>query len=288
MKAIHKMLPAFTVCLLLGSIVSGCGNKKKKAELSNLPQEVKPVAVAIVSDSPAAFASVVNYPLQRPYPLKDIKDSAAMVAYYPTLIDDTLKKTIEEAPDSTWQEQGWRGWTLYDGSYIWIDNGKIYAVNYISSREANMLDSLRKEEISSLDPALRDGWTPVVCMIDTIDGAIFRIDTKNDTADYGTTGEYRLAGYSMNIDLSGTPTIVLYGALDLEGSMGNRFYHFSDSVGTRADYSPDIIDDNDSVPAIELERNGKIKKFKANPGYWLDHVKKNEKKRVSNGSAIVE
>ena len=47
-----------------------------------------------------------------------------MVAYYPTLIDDTLKKTIEEAPDSTWQEQGWRGWTLYDGSYIWIDNGK--------------------------------------------------------------------------------------------------------------------------------------------------------------------
>ena len=41
-----------------------------------------------------------------------------------------------------------------------------------------MLDSLRKEEISSLDPALRGGWTPVVCMIDTIDGAIFRIDTK--------------------------------------------------------------------------------------------------------------
>ncbi|MDE5874672.1 MAG: hypothetical protein K2H15_03415, partial [Muribaculaceae bacterium] len=74
-------------------------------------------------------------------------------------------------------------------------------------------------------------------------------------------------------DLSGNPTIILYGSLELEGSMGNRFYYFSDESGTTALYSPDITDDALS-PEIEIDRNGKAKKYGAKPSYWLDHVKK--------------
>lgn len=274
MKTKMNILPTIATAMILGAMLAACSGRQKKPLPPDLPEEVRPAAQAIVSDSPSEFAAAVAYPLARPYPLKDISDSTEMVKYYSTLVDDTLKKTVAEAPDSAWQEMGWRGWTLYNGTYFWIDSGKIYAVDYLSPREAEILDSLRHEEIATLEPSLQTGWTPVLCVIDSDDGAIFRIDSKNDSVTSPDTLVYRLAGYSADIDLSGRPAIILYGNLDMEGSMGNRFYHFSDSTGTTADYSPDICGDSDTIPALEVGKGGKLKKYHARPGYWLDQVNK--------------
>lgn len=251
------------------SILTPACTHDKKRDLSSLPEEVRPVAEAIIEDSPQKFAAAVSYPVERPYPLRNIKDSAEMVRYYPKIVDKKLKKAVSEAPDSVWQQAGWRGWTLGNGSYFYIDSGKIYEMGYLSDDENVMLDSLRDEEISTLEPSMRAGWTPVMCIIDTVSAAIFRIDAQDET----NPPVYRLSGYADTTDLSATPNLVLYGHLALEGSMGNRFYEFTDSLGeTTAYYSPDVISDEDE-PAIEVDRNGKARRYPAKPDYWLDHVK---------------
>lgn len=255
--------------ITIGFFTISCSHEKPKRDTSSLPEEVRPVADAIIEDSPEKFASLVSYPMERPYPLKNVKDSAEMVNYYPTIVDKTLKKAVEEAPDSVWEQQGWRGWTLANGSYFWIDDGKIYAMSYVSQEENTMLDSLRYEEIASLEPSMQLGWSPVLCVIDTVNNAIFRIDSQEDT----NPTIYRLAGYADTTDLSASPNLMLYGHLDLDGTMGNRFYEFTDSIGEiTAYYAPDIVSD-DEEPAIEVDRKGNTRKYPAKPDYWLDHVK---------------
>jgi hypothetical protein len=263
-KYIISSLSAF----LFASVIAGCnGNSKKNTDHPNLPEEVKTVAIAILNDSPSQFASAVNYPIERPYPLRDVNDSAEMVKYYPTLIDDSLKNKVKESPDSLWQQEGWRGWTLDNGSLFWIDNGKIYSIDYVSEREKELLDSLRREEISTLEPTLRQGWVPVLCIVDSIDGIIFRIDSEENI----DSSKMRLAGYEPHKSLSEMPTLLLYGGMNTEGSMNNRFYHFRDSIGNSAEYSPDVLD-NDTIPVIEVNHRGKHKKYKVKKGYWLDYT----------------
>ncbi|MBD5298417.1 MAG: hypothetical protein HDS22_00355 [Bacteroides sp.] len=267
-------LPLIAGALVIVAAVGGCTRPKEEIDHDNLPEDVKEAAMAIIVDSPAKFASAVNYPLPRPYPLHDIKDSAEMVGYYNTLVDDSLKHKVKQTPDSLWQSVGWRGWTLDDGSYLWIDEGKVYQVNYLSKRENELLDSLRTEEISSLQPDMRPGWIPVLCIIDSVNNEIFRIDSDETLS----PPQYRLAGYGSDADLSGTPSIVLYGNLDYEGSMAVRYYHFEDSIGNSADYSPDIVSEEDTIPEFELTHSGKVKKVKVRPGYWLDHIKSRQER----------
>ena len=267
MKLKSYIFPAVTTALVSGVFLPACSNSNKN-RCENLPEDVRPVAIAIIDDSPSEFASVVAYPIERPYPLKNVEDSAEMVSYYPTLVDDTIKKAVIEAPDTAWQQMDLRGWTLGDGSYFWIDSGKIYEVSYISKREHEMLDSLQNLEISTLNPSLRAGWIPVACIRDTESGELFRIDTQDAT----NPPIYRLAGYKPDEDMSGEPSLILYGYLDLEGSMGNRFFRFSDDDGTTAEYSPDIVSDEDQ-PEIEIDHKGTSHRYKAKPDYWLDHFK---------------
>lgn len=269
MSKLH-ILPILSGSLISLGVIAGCSRPQTAPDHSSLPDDVKPAATAIIADSASQFAATINYPLQRPYPLPDIIDSAQMVNYYPIMVDDSLKNMVKESPDSLWNEEGWRGWTLDDGSYLWIDSGKVYQINYISKRENQLLDSLRREEIATLDPSLRSGWIPVLCVIDSVNDRIFRIDSDETV----TPPQYRLAGYSSGTDLSGIPTMVLYGTLDLDGSMANRFYHFEDSVGNQADFSPDIVSEEDTVPELYLVTRGKHKTFKVKPGYWLDHIRK--------------
>lgn len=268
MKSLYSIIYIFLSAVVLYPVFISC-RKEYNTDPVQLPDEVRPVAMAIMEDSPDSFAAVVTYPLERPYPLRNIMNSSEMALYYSIMIDDSLKNMVKSSTDTIWNHQGWRGWTLADGSYMWIDNGKIYAFNYISGKESQMLDSLREMEISTLDPSLRQGWIPVLCVVDTIEGDIFRIDSDNLT----DTPVYRLARYCAGDDLAGKPFMILYGSLDTEGTMGNRFYHFKDSTGNNAEYSPDMAEE-DSVTAFEMNHSGHPKRYHVVPTYWLDHVNK--------------
>lgn len=272
MKTNLHILPSITILATVCGLLAACSGKKEQ-DHSNLPKEVEPVAIAIIEDSAPKFAQSVYYPLERPYPLKTIEDSAEMVKYYPTMIDDSLKKAVRESPDSLWQQIGWRGWTLGNGSYMWVDSGKVYSVNYVSHRESEMLDSLRKSEIATLEPSMRKGWIPVLCAVDSAQDAIFRIDEDGNVEN----PVYRLAGYNGECDLSDAPVILLYGTLDTEGTMDTRYYVFEDSTGNSAVYSPDVESDDDT-PTLDVTVKGKNVIYHVRPTYWLEQYKNRDRR----------
>ena len=283
-KSFLSISPIVATLVTVASFSAGCTRSAAdKDNPHSYPEEVKSVAEAIVTDSASAFASAVSYPLERPYPLPAIPDSAAMVKYFPTMVDDSLRNAIGTAPDSLWGELGWRGWTLQSGEYFWIDAGKIYTMDYVSDREHLLLDSLRQAELASLVPSMREGWQPVTCVVDSSKSVVFRIDRyvvnhRDTLPDDSLT--YRLAVYSMENILDSAPTRLLYGHLTPEGSMGNRFYHFGDSAGVTAEYMPDLLPE-DSVPSLEMNLNGTPRAFHTQKSYWLDLVNEANTRRLA-------
>lgn len=246
MRIIYLTLISF---IATGTMLCSCGGKSSNASVSDsievndsLPVDVTDIVKAVANDDSISFSSHVNYPLERPYPLHDIQNETEMKAYYPVLVDDSLRKVIAKSSTSEWSEAGWRGWTVKDGQYLWID-GDVYSVNYLSSREKLMKDSLVKKEKASLHAKLRSGWTPQWVMEDVTEGTVYRIDADSvslASSDPNATdgGIYRLAVYQKGGDLSRHPERVLRGTRKAEGSMGSTFYYFSDAP---------IKEGNDSV-----------------------------------------
>lgn len=249
MRIIYLTLISF---IASGTILCSCGGKTTASSASDstvvndsLPVDVTDIVKAVAADDSVSFSSHVNYPLERPYPLRDIQNETEMKAYYPVLVDDSLRNVLAKSSSSEWSEAGWRGWTVKDGQYLWID-GDVYEVNYISSREKNLKDSLVKREKASLHQNLRSGWMPEWVMEDVTEGTVYRIDADSTSvagsnAKDGGAGSYRLAVYQKGGDLRRLPERLLRGKRKIEGSVGNVFYYFSEAP---------IKEGNDSVEYV--------------------------------------
>lgn len=211
-------------------------------------------------DAPG-FAALCVYPIVRPYPLKNIEDSLAMVDYFPILVDATLRDRMKNGKLDEWSNYGWRGWSIGDDRPIWFDEG-VQFIDYQSPAESGLRKLLAREELNTLAPAYRDGWTPVMTLIQTDGRSVIRIDAKGD--------EYRMMTFDNTVDVSGKPSMFLLGSLREEGSAGLRTFEFADSVGTKAEYSPDS-EASDRVffsgpRADKTEMN-------VRQGYWRDVVR---------------
>ena len=136
-------------------------------------------------DAPG-FAALCVYPIVRPYPLKNIEDSVSMVDYFPVLVDASLRDRMGRAKAEDWESYGWRGWSIGDDRPIWFDEG-VQFVDYQSPAETGLQSILAREELMTLSPRYREGWTPVMTLIQTDGNSILRIDAKGD--------RYRLMEY---------------------------------------------------------------------------------------------
>lgn len=254
---------------IIGSLfTTGCKGGGKHSALSgieaddSIPAGVKRLVSLVASDDSVGFSKIVSYPLQRPYPLKDIEDEKEMQAYYHYLVDDSLRNAITHAGPSNWSEYGWRGWSLDDGRYVWIDDN-VYAVNYISRHERHMLDSLTRSEIASLAPELRSGWHPVMCLKNDSDGTVYRIDSVDSNHDGTPDGTgYRLAVYNPATDLHGVPDHLINGELTTEGTAGVATFAFVDDHGSRFEIEPDSPD---SGPVLFLPNDSTVSLTRS---YW--------------------
>lgn len=249
---------AALICL---PAIFGCsrhGAQEPVPDLSGLPGNVAGVTVSLCDNDAAAFASMVRYPLERPYPLHDIVDSVAMVAYYHVMVDDSLR-AMAARPDSAWSEYGWRGWAMGDGS-VWVDDDGVYDVPYMSAAEKKRYDALVAEEMASLPPSMRDGYTPVGCWRDTAGPAVYRIDRKGDT--------YRLAVYDGGARRLAAPDRVLTGRREVEGSVGDIRYEFADGP-RQAELIPYAASDDDT-PLLTLTDSRGSRDIALAPAYWLD------------------
>ncbi len=213
------------------------------------------------NDAPG-FAALCFYPIQRPYPLKSIDDSISMVDYFPILADDSLRDYMRKSKLSDWESYGWRGWSIGEKHPLWYDEG-VQIIDYVSPAESGLQKILAREEIMSLAPQYRDGWTPVMTLIEIDGDKVFRIDSKNDS--------YRLMGFEKAEDMRAIPSIFMTGSVSTEGSAGYATYVFSDSTGTKAEFIPDA-----EPPAKIFIKHPKHKKensYEVRPGYWRDVLK---------------
>lgn len=233
----------------------------------SIPKAVKELVRTVEHGDSAGFAKMVSYPLQRPYPLRDIENEAQMRGYYKEMVDDSLRRTVTASYPDRWNENGWRGWTIDDGEYIWVED-KVYDVPYISQKESENLDSLINIEINSLPADIREGWVPVLCLAEGKDVRIYRIDCHTphhkgkkwrDNA-RKRDGRYRLAKYNGMKNLLESPSELLEGVCDTEGSAGTETYRFTDRDGLEVVIVPDfpesgtpvMVTPDDSI--VELRR----------------------------------
>lgn len=241
------------------------------AGADTIPAEVVETVKAVATSDSSRFASLVSYPLERPYPLKDIQDSAEMKRYYSVLVDDSLKRKVAESKPADWESDGWRGWSLKGADYLCID-GQIYAVNYVSENEKRQRDELIRRDKESLPKDMRYGWLPEGCLIDSISETVYRIDSDSTDIEPAENRTYRLAVYTARGDLKGHPGKVFKGRKQLEGTEGNILYYFnlSDTTGNvdSAEYVIEAYSQDTGRPRIH-HRNKQRDLKKA---YWLDLV----------------
>lgn len=261
------------VAVLVLIAATGCGNAQSAhqnldeiQENDSLPDIVKKLVKSVYLSDTVAFANLISYPLTRPYPLHDIPDIKEMEKYYPVLVDDSLHKVISSSVPAEWNEYGWRGWSLAEGQYLWLDEESIYSINYLSYIEKNRLDSLANLEISTLTPELRKGnWNPVTCMRASDGNTVYRIDLDKNPH---KSPAYRMAEFSSPSTMRQAPQRIYTGYMYTEGSASIATYHFTSSDGTKADYTPDSPDGTSVIDITAPD--GKNTKIEVIPAYWLD------------------
>lgn len=254
---------------------TGCRKEKTPSEdigeiekSDAVPDGVKKLVKAVAERDPQSFAKMISYPLSRPYPLHDIESEEEMQKYYSVMVDDSLRHVMTGSHPEDWEENGWRGWSLKNGEYVWLDSD-LYDIPYLSAREKAMRDSLSKAEIQSIEKDLRDGWAPEFCLRALDDGTVFRVDSRHDTE--GDSTIYRLASYPQGKNLSGKPASLLTGGVEIEGSAATATFHFAGLEGVRASYEADVPDG--STPEIEFTApDGTLNPVKVKKIYWLDLI----------------
>lgn len=262
-----KFLLIFPTLICSAVLFDGCSHRASASGdgVDFATENIEILRTAVADYDSVTFSAIVSYPLRRPYPLRDIDNADDMQCYFSTLVDDSLRTVITGSRLTDWNEFGWRGWTLADGQYIWVDEA-VYDIPYISKKERILYDEMVNREMASLIPSLRNGWVPVGCMVSSDNKWIYRIDSS---AVDGTL--YRLAVYSGGNITDKTPVAIYTGSLDIEGTADVEIYTFSDNTGTRVIYIPD---NPDNSPA-ELLIQSPIDTLNINviPAYWLDYVK---------------
>lgn len=228
-----------------------------------LPVVVNQVVEAVSNGDAHSFAGNISYPLVRPYPLRNIEDSVQMVAYYPILVDDSLRNVVAKSDRKDWSEAGWRGWTLDAGQYLWIDE-KVYAIPYLSATEKAMLDVAIARDMETLAPDLRKGWSPEYCLVGTTDGTLYRVD--HNLKD----GKYRMLVYNKGTKLGNKPSAILQGEMSTEGTEANRVFTFRASNGDFMEYLYD--DSGEGASLTYTAKGGKERNIDVTPVYWLDYA----------------
>lgn len=270
-------------CLtLLWTLVMSCdrgGAPKSRLDRlmdsDSIPATVKQLVRSVADGDSIQFARLVSYPLKRPYPLHDIENADQMAHYYREMVDDSLRNAILESSPEDWGEYGWRGWSVRDGGYVWIDS-IVYQVPYISQTERHHLDELRKREIASLAKTLQGDWNPIATLVDP-QGKVLRIDARH-VPDLSEPGSIRLLVYDSVKNLTGTPARELQGVLDTEGSSPSDTYLFDDASGVSYMIDTDPADD-DSPHLITETPDGITKTVPLKVAYWLDLINKKQSKK---------
>lgn len=240
MKSIFVLL---SILILNGTTATGQDNELKEGQI----QVIKKLINAFTIKSKTGIADLINYPLKREYPLKDVKNRDDFIRRFDDIFDKELIGIVAKSKISDWSEVGWRGIMLGNGQ-LWTDDlGKIEAVNYQSPKEKELLVKAIQADKNQLPKTLRAFEKPFH-LIFTKNYKI-RIDRKGD-------GMYRYAAWKIRSPKSEPDILIENGVLDYPGSSDNHTITFKNNSYTYV-ISIGMGPDNGPGAVLEVLKEGK-------------------------------
>lgn len=198
-----------------------------------------------------SISNKIEFPFRREYPIPSIKTKEEFKKRFNEVFDKILIDRIVNSKMSQWNQVGWRGIMLDNGT-IWIDSneGNIIAVNYQSNFEKQLKKVLIEKEKKHIHSSLKNFEKP-----------IYKINCKNYLIRIDQLGNqnFRYAAWEKGKDESTTPDLILnYGKREFEGSGGNHVFTFTSGKYTYRVYRNIIGEDDSPDITHEVENNGKI------------------------------
>ena len=254
-------------------------------------QNIEAIMKSIANGDAEKLASLCSFPIERKYPMRNIKDSKDMLKKFDKIFDREFREKIKHAKISDWKSNGYRGYSWgEENASIWVYDS-LTIIDYYSPQEQQLYDELVKQEMESLHESIRgNGWHPFCCYKDITDGSIIRIDIRERKVmkeeNFHTDGfiysapqlqpfklrgdeEFRLAVYPQKYNLRGKPKMLLSGSVDIGGSANMRGYYFK--KGNLEIYLGDIYYESEKE-LLSITKDGNESKHDVEPCYWLDLV----------------
>lgn len=244
----NRMLRSFYVLILLCMIVF---STRLFATNSDYHDEVSTIIDAFQKQDKQAIAALVVYPLNRIYPIPDVKDETELLARFDEIFDANFISLVANSNiENDWHEVGWRG-VMFSHGKMWMEpTGKIWALNYQSLQEQKRKVNLVSKQKQALHPSIQE-YDKQILEWKTARFRI-RIDDIGDE-------NYRYTAWSINKKVSDKPDLVLLnGRVKYLGSGGNHHYSFTNHQYT---YRCDVIRmGKDSSPQgiLQVFKNNKL------------------------------
>jgi hypothetical protein len=202
-----------SVLILTGTTAIGQTDDLKKEQI----QSIQKLINTFKTKDKTKIAGLINYPLRREYPLKDVKDKNDFVQRFDDIFDEEFLDHIANSKVNDWSEVGWRGIMLDNGT-VWIDeDGKIMTVNYQSPKEKQLLARAILDDKNQLPKSLQNFEKPRY-LIFTKNYKI-RIDQKSERV-------YRYAAWKIKNQKTDPDLVIENGVLEFQGSGGNHTISF--------------------------------------------------------------
>lgn len=245
-----------------------------------------------------ALVTMMEFPIRRKYPLHDIKDANEFTQRFDEIFDEAFRKRMARQNPAEWHNHGFRGYCYGKNGDLWVYD-KLYIIDYYSPQEHKRYEQLVKEEMGSLHKSLSGGdWWPYGCF-KTDNGNIIRVDyakrkvfnAKNmhvasvakdsmQLQPIKLRGDevLRMAIYTKGSDLHGIPTLIMYGRVEISGTICARDHQFTDEKGNCVTFGDPFHEKEDLSMFSEAEISRKLHQpysyeCKLTPCYWLDLVK---------------
>ena len=206
---INKITLTFVMAIISSESVFALTDSEQK--------QVDHLVMLFKQNHPQKIALSIQYPLQREAPIPAIQNTAEMEKRFNQVFDAQLKQDIANSQLSQWSSMGWRGLMLDNGK-VWLDGGKITAVNYSSKAEQQYKQDLIAQQKQQLHPSLQKFRAPVFSF--NTQSFMVRIDELS-------SGQYRYASWKANQKQAAKPSLILnQGSVTFDGSGGNHYYTF--------------------------------------------------------------
>ena len=260
------------------------------SSVSGSTANIMAITRSIADGDAEKLASLTLFPIERRYPLRDIKDYADMVRRFNLVFDADFRQKMKSAKHSDWHSHGWRGYCYGDNSELWVYDSLI-VINYYSPQEKKLYGELVKKEMNSLHESLRGkGWFPFCCFKDLTDGSIVRVDIRErkelKEENFRKDGlalaspqlqafkvrgdeEFRLSIYPKGTALKGKPQTVMNGYVEIGGSANMMDYVFKNG-NIEFEFGDSFFEQGKQF--LMIKKDGNETQHEIETCYWLDLI----------------